>query len=104
MTRRPPRPPPFPYTTLFRSTPRFTDELPEVLWSLPIARGEGLPLVANDPHYGPLWNYILAGAFLLVGPNPDVLRLVTLGLGAAQVVLTYFFARDVAGRRVAKAQ
>lgn len=77
--------------------PRFTDELPEVLWSLSIARGEILPLVANDPHYGPVWNYLLAGLFV-VGPSPDLPRVVALLLGAVLVVVTYLFARDVAGR------
>lgn len=78
--------------------PRFTDELQEVLWSLAIARGEILPLTAVDSYYGPLWSYLLAGLFLLSGPSAELPRLVASVLGAALVVLTYLFARDVAGR------
>jgi 4-amino-4-deoxy-L-arabinose transferase-like glycosyltransferase len=57
-----------------------------------------VPLVANDPHYGPAWNYLLAGLMVLFGPSPDLPRLVALFLGTALVVLTYLFARDLAGR------
>jgi 4-amino-4-deoxy-L-arabinose transferase-like glycosyltransferase len=78
--------------------PRFTDELQEVLWSLAIARGEILPLTAVDSYYGPVWSYVLAGLFLLFGPNPYLPRLVAAVAGVGLVVLTYYFVREVAGR------
>jgi 4-amino-4-deoxy-L-arabinose transferase-like glycosyltransferase len=78
--------------------PRFTDELQEVLWGLSISRGEMLPLTAVDSYYGPLWSYLLAGLFALFGPSPTLPRLMAMLLSAALVPLTYFFARDVAGR------
>jgi glycosyltransferase AglD len=78
--------------------PRFTDEVQEVLWSLSIARGEILPLTAVDSYYGPAWSYLLAALFVVLGPDPYLPRLVAMLLGAALVVVTYLFARDVAGR------
>jgi 4-amino-4-deoxy-L-arabinose transferase-like glycosyltransferase len=78
--------------------PRFTDELQEVLWSIAIWRGEMLPLTAVDSYYGPLWSYLLAGLFVLFGPSPELPRLTALLFGAGFVLLTYGFARDLAGR------
>jgi hypothetical protein len=49
-----------PHLTL---VPQFTDESLEVLWSLPIARGESFPLTNYDAYYGALFNYLVAAAF-----------------------------------------
>ena len=78
--------------------PRYTDELQEVLWSVAIARGEILPLTAVDSYYGPVWSYLLAALFVVLGTSPALPRLVAALLGGALVVLTYLFAREAAGR------
>jgi 4-amino-4-deoxy-L-arabinose transferase-like glycosyltransferase len=83
---------------LLQEVPRYTDELQEILWSLDIARGQSLPLTAVDSYYGPLWSYLLAGLFVLVGPSPWLPRIVAALLGAGAVGLTYGFARSIAGR------
>lgn len=77
--------------------PRFTDELQEVLWALAISQGEILPLTAVDSYYGPIWSYLLAGLFALVGPSPELPRIAAALIGSGLVALTYLFARDVAG-------
>src|SRR5439155_12449063 len=53
---------------------------------------------AVDSYYGPIWSYLLAGLFVVFGPSPYLPRLVALLLGSALVLLTYYFAREVAGR------
>src|SRR5215207_8968285 len=66
--------------------PRFTDETDEVLLGLQIARGQRLPLVNQEAYIGPLWNYLLAGVFLLIGPSLYVGRAVALAFGALTVI------------------
>ena len=79
--------------------PRFTDELQEMLWALAIYRGEILPLTAVDSYYGPLWSYLLAGAFRL-GADPETSpRLIAMLLAAGTVGLTYLVGRDMADHR-----
>ena len=73
--------------------PQFTDESLEVLWSLPIARGQALPLTNYDAYYGALFNYLVAGAFLLLGPSAVAARLVVLTTGVLTVLATYALAR-----------
>jgi 4-amino-4-deoxy-L-arabinose transferase-like glycosyltransferase len=80
------------------SIPRYTDELQEVLWAVAIEEGQILPLTAVDSYYGPLWSYLLAGLFALFGPSPWLPRLTAMLLAASFVIMTYLFARDVAGR------
>jgi 4-amino-4-deoxy-L-arabinose transferase-like glycosyltransferase len=78
--------------------PRFTDELQEILWALAISRGEISPLTAVDSYYGPLWSYLLAGAFRL-GADPELApRALATLLAAATVGLSYLVASDMAGR------
>ncbi|MCC7368441.1 MAG: glycosyltransferase family 39 protein [Chloroflexi bacterium] len=84
--------------------PRFTDELQEILWALAIYRGEILPLTAVDSYYGPLWSYLLAGAFFLerLGADVELMpRLMATLLAVAGVGVTYALAREIASRRVA---
>jgi glycosyltransferase AglD len=83
-----------PHLTL---VPRFTDESLEVLWSLPIARGETFPLTNYDTYYGALFNYLVAGSFLLLGPSALAARLVVLTLGVLTVLATYGLARAWGG-------
>ena len=83
-----------PHLTL---VPRFTDESLEVLWSLPIARGETFPLTNYDTYYGALFNYLVAASFLLLGPSALAARLVVLTLGVLTVLATYGLARAWGG-------
>src|SRR5215212_1705963 len=78
--------------------PRFTDESLEVLWSLPIARGESFPLTNFDAYDGALFNYLVAASFLLLGPSALAARLVVLLAGLLTVVTTYALGRAWGGR------
>lgn len=78
--------------------PPFTDETDEVLRALAIARGQLWPLVNDDAYIGALFNYLVAGLFLLFGPSPLTPRLLVLGTGVATVGLTAWLAREAAGR------
>ena len=66
--------------------PRLTDEPDEIIIALQIARGQRAPLVNVDHYIGALWNYVLAGVFLVTGPSFLVPRLVALAFGALTVV------------------
>lgn len=79
--------------------PRFTDEAWEVLWSLPIVRGEEFPLTNFNTFKGALANYLVAGSFLLLGPSALAARLVSLVAGVLTVLATYGLARSWAGPR-----
>jgi 4-amino-4-deoxy-L-arabinose transferase-like glycosyltransferase len=79
-------------------TPRYTDEVKEVMWALRIFWGEQLPLAGHNGYSGPLWNYLLAGLFALVGPSTAMPRTVVMLLGALTVVATYALARAMSGR------
>jgi 4-amino-4-deoxy-L-arabinose transferase-like glycosyltransferase len=83
----------------FALVPLFTDESLEVLWSLSIARGQAFPLTNYDAYYGALFNYLVAGAFLLFGPAAEVARLVPLAAGLLTVPATYLLARAWASGR-----
>jgi 4-amino-4-deoxy-L-arabinose transferase-like glycosyltransferase len=78
--------------------PRYTDEVKEVMWALRIYWGEQLPLAAHNGYSGPLWNYLLAVVFALLGPSPGVPREVVLVAGALTVVATYALGRSMDGR------
>ena len=75
--------------------PRFTDEVNEAYRALQIAQGRALPLTNVDPYVGPLWNYLLAGAFLLFGPSLASPRVVVALLGVLAVVPTYLLGRSI---------
>jgi 4-amino-4-deoxy-L-arabinose transferase-like glycosyltransferase len=81
--------------------PRLTDELQEILWALSIARGEILPLTAVDSYYGPLWSYLLAAVFRMVGISDWAPRLVATVLAAVTVGLTYLIGREITSRLAA---
>jgi 4-amino-4-deoxy-L-arabinose transferase-like glycosyltransferase len=79
------------------SVPRFTDEVFEIAIGSRIARGQALPLVNVNPFLGSLFNYLVAGALLLVGPRLEAARLVALLCGALTVVPTYLLGRSIGG-------
>jgi len=57
-----------------------------------------LPLTAVDSYYGPLWSYLLAAVFKVVGISDWAPRLVATILAAITVGLTYLIGREIAGR------
>src|SRR6266496_4030451 len=67
-----------PHLTL---VPHFTDETWEVLWSLPILHGQELLLTNFNTFKGSLFNYLVAGSFLVLGPTALAARLVALVAG-----------------------
>lgn len=78
--------------------PRFSDEVSEILVALEIARGKALPLVNFTPWIGAFHNYLLAGLFVLTGPNPFSPRLMMAVFGALTVVVVYLWGRELGGR------
>ena len=79
----------------FMVVPRLADETLEVVLGLRLARDGGLPLVGYAPHIGSLFSYLVAAAFLLVGPKIEAGRLVVLTAGTLTVIPTYLLARDL---------
>ena len=80
--------------------PRFTDESNEALKALVIAHGRSLPLTNIDPYIGPLWNYLLAAAFMTTGPTLETPRIVAALLGILTVIPTYLLACSLGGTAV----
>jgi 4-amino-4-deoxy-L-arabinose transferase-like glycosyltransferase len=80
------------------TVPRFTDEQLEVLYTLPLYRHQALPLVGFDPYTGPVFSYLLAALFWVVGPQPYVPRVLVLLIGVATVAAVYLLGRSVGGR------
>lgn len=81
-----------------RDVPRLTDETDEVMRGLAIARGELLPLTNVDAYIGPLWSYLLAFGFLVVGPSSLLPRFASLLAALATVAATAWLGREVALR------
>ena len=79
--------------------PPMTDEWREAGRALEIARGEALPLTNYDAFIGALWNYLLAGAYLALGPDLRVPRLLVMLAGALTVVPAYLLGSELGGRR-----
>jgi 4-amino-4-deoxy-L-arabinose transferase-like glycosyltransferase len=84
---------------LLQDVPRLTDETGEVRTALDIAFQGARPLVHNDAYRGPLWAYLLASVFSVLGPHPALPRVFAAVIGALTVGVTYLFGRAVAGRR-----
>jgi 4-amino-4-deoxy-L-arabinose transferase-like glycosyltransferase len=79
--------------------PVYSDEGLEVLWGLDIALGRRLPLTAYDPYDGPLFPYLLAGLFKVLGVSLEVPRLMVAVFGALTVVATYWLGRVIGDHR-----
>lgn len=79
--------------------PRFEDESQEVVWALEIARGLRAPLTGFDAYYGPLFSYLVAGLFRLLGDNMLWPRLLVAVTGALTVPATYLLGAAVSGAR-----
>jgi MYXO-CTERM domain-containing protein len=76
--------------------PIFTDEGDEISLALRIVREGARPLTNDDPYLGPLFNYVMAGLFWIVGPDPWLPRALMLALGTLTIVPTYLLARELA--------
>lgn len=79
--------------------PRFEDEGLEVLWGLDIAAGRQMPLTGSDAYYGPLFSYLVAGAFRLFGVRVLLPRLMVAVFGALAVLATYALGCAVSNER-----
>lgn len=77
--------------------PPYTDETEESLRAWAIYLGELRPLVNDEPYIGALWNYVVAGLFGLLGPNPELPRLAALAAGALTVGVTFLLGRRLYG-------
>ena len=77
--------------------PRLTDETREVWLGLQIARGDVLPLTGVQPYIGALYSYLVAGAFVLLGPRIDVGRIVVAEAGALTIIPTFLLGRALGG-------
>ncbi|MCC7106234.1 MAG: glycosyltransferase family 39 protein [Chloroflexi bacterium] len=80
------------------TVPRFTDEQLDTLYTLPLFRHQGLPIVGFDPYNGPLYSYLLATSLWLLGPQPATQRVLVALLGCGAVLLTYWLGRGLSGR------
>jgi hypothetical protein len=81
----------------FMVVPRLTDEILEVGVGLRIARGELLPLTNFDSYDGALFNYLVAGVFLLLGERLDAGRILVLVTGSLTLIPTYLLGRSLGG-------
>ncbi|MCC6176611.1 MAG: glycosyltransferase family 39 protein [Chloroflexi bacterium] len=81
--------------------PAFTDEVEEIALGLAILRDGARPLTNVDPYIGPLWNYLLAGAFWLLGPSILLPRAIVLGASVVTVLFTVLLGRILYDPRVA---
>src|SRR5687767_4375251 len=81
----------------FMVVPRLSDETKEVSVGLRIARGEALPLTNSFSFGGSLFNFLVAGVFLLVGERLEAGRILVLVTGALTVIPTYLLGCSLAG-------
>lgn len=79
-----------------QTIPPLTDEFKEVGWALDMYETGKIPLVAFDSYDGPLFTYLLAFLFSLLGTSIELPRVVVLVLGALTVVTVYFFGKVLA--------
>ena len=78
--------------------PAYTDESREVLWGLDIALGRHFPLTGIDSYDGPLFAYLVAGLFHLLGVSAEIPREMALICGALTVVAVYWLGRLMLNR------
>ena len=78
--------------------PAYTDESREVQWGLDIALGRHFPLTGIDSYDGPLFAYLVAGLFRLLGVSAEIPRGMALMIGALTVVAIYWLGRLMLNR------
>ena len=82
--------------------PHITDEFREVQIATEVAQGSYYPLYFSTTDYlGVVHSYLLGAVFWAFGMSIYVPRLYVVCMGALTVVLTYWFAREMAGRGTA---
>jgi hypothetical protein len=79
----------------FMVVPRLSEETLEVALGLRLAREGGFPLIGLQPYTGGLFTYLVAVAFLLVGPKIEAGRLLVMTTGVLTVLPTYLLGRDL---------
>lgn len=80
----------------FLTIPALTDEFKQVNWALDVYDGLRLPLIGWDSYTGPLFTYLLAFLFRLLGPSIVLPRLFVLIVGALTIIVTYYFGQALA--------
>ena len=85
----------------WQTIPAASDEVAQATYALQIARGEKLPLVANDQYDGPIFVYFMAVLFRLGMANPLLGRAVILTTGTLLAPLTYWWVRRLRGTLLA---
>lgn len=84
----------------FMQIPRFSDEGFEALWALDIVLGKHYPLTNVTPQLGPIFPYLLAFLFHIVGIHLELPRLMTTVFSSLTVGMTYAAGRYAANRVV----
>ena len=85
----------------WQTIPAAGDETAQGTYAIQIARGEKLPLVANDQYDGPFFVYLLAILFRLGIKDPLLGRAVILTTGTLIAPLTYLWVRRLKGTHLA---
>jgi hypothetical protein len=85
----------------WQTIPAAGDEVAQGTYAIQIARGEKLPLVANDQYDGPFFVYLLAVLFRLGIKEPLLGRVVILTTGSLIAPLTYLLVRRLKGSPLA---
>ncbi len=80
------------------AAPEFTDEVGEMDRALLAYSGGQVLLVGTEPYIGPLWSYLLALGWHLVGRDPALPRVLVALFGAATVPLVYLLGRVLHSR------
>lgn len=76
------------------------DEWGEVAVAYRIFRGEIFPLHNAAHDIGPLFNYLLAGLFVVLGPSLYLPRLMVMVVGVGTVFLSFLLGRELFGDAV----
>ena len=85
----------------WQTIPAASDEVAQATYALQIARGERLPLVANDQYDGPIFVYFMAVLFRLGVADPLLGRAIILTTGSLLAPLTYLSVRRLRGTLLA---
>lgn len=80
-----------------QTLPKLTDEMRDAIFSLPISRGDALPLANFSSYDGALFNYLQAVMFWLVGPDLEAPRVLMLWSGLLTLPLVYVCVRRAHG-------
>lgn len=83
-------------TQNWMTVPPLTDEFKEVSWALDMNASGHVPLVAYDSYDGPLFTYLLAFLFRVLGPSILLPRLFVLIVGALTIVAVYYLGKTLA--------